>query len=551
MARLTLRDYQEECVNAHFSYFRDCPDGNPLFVVPTGGGKSLIIAEFISHVLQVQPKAKILVLTHVKELIRQNYEEFVGHWDSPVHPAGIYSAGLGRKELDASVIFAGIQSICRRAEHVGRVDVVLIDEAHLVPKKGMGRYRTFLDAVKAENPHLRVCGYTATHYRVDGGYLHEGEGRIFTDVAYDVPVDLLVNRGHLVPLVAKLPEEVIDVTGVRTKAGEFKADDLEAAVMGDPEMVTKAVEESVRRAREAGRKHWLFFACSVEHANQIVECLEGDYGVETRKVYGHTPKDERDAAVQDFRDGRFTALVNVGVLTTGFNAPRCDMMAVMRPTKSTALYVQIMGRGMRTFPGKENCLVLDFGDNVRRHGPINMVQPLQTGDGDEPPPMKMCPTCRSLILGGLRYCPECNHEFPPRESDPKHGKKASTVDPIAKIVDGKKEETVFFRTMHEHKSAKGNITLKVSYTTDCHHNRCEWVCPEFPEGSYPRKKFIKWWDLHGGSAPYPLTAKECLERERELAIPSALLLSKQDGKWYTVTGRKFTHEEVAGRWSWL
>lgn len=371
MDQLQLRDYQQECLNEHFRYFEH-NTGNPLFVVPTGGGKSLIISEFLKVIFNTWKNQKVLILTHVKELIQQNYDEFCRHWGL-LAPVGIYSAGLNRRDLHKSAIFGGIQSVFNKAEEFGKVDLILIDEAHLCPKKGQGRYRSFIEDCRQINPSLKVLGYTATPYRLDGGYLHEGEGRIFTDVAYEVFLETLIEQKHLVPLVAKRTVNAIDTSKVGTQTGDFKHNELEQAAMASG-CVEAAVKELVDRAREEKRKHWLVFGCGHDHAHDILNHLALN-GIYAQIILSTTPKDERRQIIKDAKEGKTTAIVNVSVLTTGFDWPRCDLLAVMRPTQSVSLYVQMMGRGMRTFPGKYNCIA--EGQRVltdRGLVPIELVQ---------------------------------------------------------------------------------------------------------------------------------------------------------------------------------
>ncbi|MCG8557866.1 MAG: DEAD/DEAH box helicase, partial [Proteobacteria bacterium] len=354
MSRKTPREYQEECVQAHFDWFARNSEGNPLFVVPTGAGKSLVIAEFVRRSLNAWPGCRFLVPTHVKELVQQNYDEFVGHcgdeewFDSAT--AGIYSAGIGRFDKGCAVVFCNVQSVAHKVSEIGRFDLVLVDEAHMIPKRGEGRYRTLIEDLTEVNPRLRVCGYTATHYRLDGGYLHQGDGRIFTDVAYEVRLEDLVPE-FLSPVATKLPGDgQIDATAVPKSAGDYNLRAL-GEIAENAQCVADAVDDVVRRG--ADRKAWLFFATTVRHAELIAQRLQRKHRIGCDVVLGNMPKGERRAAIEAFRDGRIRALVNVGVLTTGFNAPRCDLLAIMRPTMSAALYVQMIGRGMRLFPGKK------------------------------------------------------------------------------------------------------------------------------------------------------------------------------------------------------
>ncbi|MFD2738817.1 DEAD/DEAH box helicase [Sulfitobacter aestuarii] len=406
---LTLRPYQQAAITAIYGYFQT-HTGNPLMVIPTAGGKSLVMASFIEGVLKAWPDQRILIVTHVRELIAQNHAEMTGLW--PDAPAGIYSAGLGKREAQARILFAGIQSIHRRAAEIGHTDLVLIDEAHLIPGKSSTMYRRFLDALKAINPALKVIGLTATPFRLDCGMLHEGQNALFTDTAYEAPVRELIDAGYLSPLVSKQPATRLDVSKVGTRAGDFIARDLAAAV--DQDAITRAaVTEIIEHGRD--RKSWLAFCSGVEHARHVAEEF-GRQGISCRTIFGDTPKDERDAILAAFKRGEIRALASMGVLTTGFNAPGVDLIALLRPTQSAGLYVQMVGRGTRLAPGKENCLVLDFAGNVRRHGPIDLVRPKRPGDGSGgDPPTKVCPDCDSIIALSATECPDCGYVFPARE----------------------------------------------------------------------------------------------------------------------------------------
>ena len=215
---LTLRPYQQAAITAIYNYYEE-KQGNCCVVLPTAAGKSLVAAAFIEGVLKAWPDQRILIVTHVRELIAQNHAEMIGLW--PEAPAGIYSAGLGKREARAQILFAGIQSIHRRAQEVGHTDLVMIDEAHLIPGNSSTMYRRFLDALTRINPALKVIGLTATPFRLDSGMLHEGKDALFTDIAYEAPVRGLIDAGYLSPLVSKQPTTCLDVSKVGTRAGDF------------------------------------------------------------------------------------------------------------------------------------------------------------------------------------------------------------------------------------------------------------------------------------------------------------------------------------------
>ena len=536
---ITLRDYQQACVDAHFSYF-DNASGNPLFVLPTAAGKSHIIAAFLNKIFALWPDHRVLVVTHVKELIRQNYDRFLDHW--PTAPVGIYSAGLGRRDEDVDILFAGIQSIAHRREEVGTFDLILVDEAHLLPKKGEGRYRKYLNWMREQNPDVKVLGYTATPFRLDGGWLYEGEGRIFTDIAYEVKVDTLIAAGWLSPIRAKDPESAIDTTGVHTRKGDFVEAELEERAM-EGNLVIRTVEDMIRTARAEDRKYWLVFACTVAHAESLREAL-CERGVDARSIYGTTPKDERDATIEAFRRGEIECLVNCQVLTTGFDVPRIDLLAMVRPTQSTGLYVQMAGRSMRLSPetGKTNALLLDYGGNVSRHGPLNDIQPRQVGD-DGVAPTKTCPQCREVVPTGTMTCPDCGHEWERIERVVTHDTKASAVDPL-----GARQPKWFDVTQvdyRRHRKFDRPDSMRVDYW--CGITRIsEWVC--FEHGGYATTKAVRWWTRRAG-ADAPLTVTEALRRVQELSKPTRVKI-RHGEKYQEITdhdfARKETHDDNKG-----
>ena len=495
---LNLRPYQQAAVASIYDYFAD-RSGHPLVVIPTAGGKSIVLASFIQGVLRQWPDQRILVVTHVRELIAQNHAEMMGLW--PDAPAGIYSAGLGRRDISARVLFAGIQSIHRRAYEIQQCDLVLIDEAHLIPRASDTMYRRFLDTLSRINPALKVIGFTATPYRLDSGLLHEGEGRLFTDIAYEVSIRDLIDHGYLCPLISKMTDLKLDVGGVGSRGGEFIPGQLQAAV--DRESITTAAIDEIL-AHGEGRRSWLAFCSGVEHATHVAEALRGR-GVTCATIFGDTPSTERDRIIAAFKRGEIRALASMGVLTTGFNAPAVDLIAMLRPTKSVGLYVQMAGRGTRLAPGKENCLVLDFAGNVARHGPIDAVKPKQPADGDGVAPTKICPDCDSILAAALRECPDCGPQFPPPE-----GKVAATASTLA------------------------SLTTVRDYSCGLVRHS-EWIC--FEHTGYARQKAVDWWQRRS-SAPVPSTVAEALRATDSLAVPTAIFV-RPSGRFTEIVNHRF------------
>ncbi|WP_354689928.1 DEAD/DEAH box helicase [Lentibacter algarum] len=521
---LTLRPYQEAAISSIYGYFKT-NKGNPLVVIPTAGGKSLVMASFIEGVLKAWPDQRILIVTHVRELIAQNHAEMIGLW--PEAPAGIYSAGLGKREAQARVLFAGIQSIHRRAHEIGHTDLVLIDEAHLIPGNSSTMYRRFLDALQVINPALKVIGLTATPFRTGSGMLHEGKDVLFTDIAYEAPVRDLIDAGYLSPLVSKQPATRLDVSKVGTRAGDFIARDLAAAV--DQEATTRAaVNEIIDYGKN--RKSWLAFCSGVEHSHHVAQEFDRQ-GITCRTIFGDTPKDERDAIIAAFKRGEIRALASIGVLTTGFNAPGVDLIALLRPTKSAGLYVQMVGRGTRLAPDKENCLVLDFAENVRRHGPIDLVRPKRPGDGGGgEAPTKVCPECDSIMALSATECPDCGYVFPPREV--KIAPTAATLPVLSPKVQWLPVHGVSYS---RHDKRGGRPSMKVTYSCGLKSYN-EWVCVEHQ--GYARQKALEWWQKRAPGCPMPRTVDDAIAQAGKLTRPIAISVHPS-GRFLEISGYRF------------
>jgi DNA repair protein RadD len=404
-----LRDYQQRTIDQLYAWFEAGHAGNPCLVLPTGSGKSHIVAALCKDALQNWPETVVLMLTHVKELIEQNAEKMRQHW--PGAPMGIYSASIGKKQLGEPITFAGIQSIRTKAKQIGHVDLVIIDECHLVNHKDEGGYRQFLADLKAINPALRVIGLTATPYRLGHGLITD-KPALFDDLIEPVSIEELVFKGYLATLRSKVTRAKLDTTGVHKRGGEFIESELQAAVDTDDNN-QRVVREVIDLAGD--RKAWLVFCTGVKHAQHVAEVLR-QHGVTAECVTGETPKKERERLLAEFKAGRLRALTNANVLTTGFDYPDIDLIAMLRPTMSASLYVQMAGRGMRVKSHTDHCLVLDFAGVVATHGPITAVQPpKKAGDGNGEAPVKVCDNCGELCAIAVATCPACGHPFPEPE----------------------------------------------------------------------------------------------------------------------------------------
>ncbi|MEX0716610.1 MAG: DEAD/DEAH box helicase family protein [Planctomycetaceae bacterium] len=508
---IELRTYQTEAVQAVYDYLRD-HDDNPVVVIPTGGGKTPVIATICRDAV-AQWNGRVLILAHVKELLEQAADKL--RLVCPEVKFGIYSAGLNRRDMQAPVTIAGIQSIYKRACEFDPFDLVIVDEAHMIPPSGEGMYRQFLADARKVNPYLRVIGLTATPYRMTTGTICAPD-HFLNAVCYEVGVRELIRDGYLCPLVTKSGSSKVDTQKLHVRGGEFVAGEVEELMDAD-ELVEAACDEIVELARD--RNSVLIFAAGVQHGRHVERVMQEKHGVECGFVSGETPTPERDELLGRFRGGAagglfehkpLKFLCNVNVLTTGFDAPNIDCVVMLRPTLSPGLYYQMVGRGFRLFPDKQNCLVLDYGGNVLRHGPVDAIriEDRPTGMGGEAP-AKECPQCRSVIAAGYAACPDCGYEFPPPERQ-KHEAKASD----AGILSGQATDTEYdvldvTYSVHRKRDASDDAprTMRVDYRLGLDHWVSEWVC--FEHDGYARRKAEQWWKRRSPD-PIPNSAEEAV-----------------------------------------
>lgn len=447
---IELRPYQKRAIEELYAWFEKHA-GNPCLVLPTGAGKSHIVAAICKDALQNWPETRILMLTHVKELIEQNAEKMRQHW--PDAPLGIYSASMKQRNID-SITFGGIQSVRRKAGLLGHIDLVLVDECHLINHKEQGGYRTLLLHLKLINPAMRVIGLTATPYRLGHGMITDAPA-LFDDLIEPVTLEQLIAQGHLSLLRSKVTTSKLSVNGVNKRGGEYIESELQAAVDTDDNN-RSVVREVISLAGD--RRSWLFFCAGIKHAEHI--CAELiDQGIKAACVTSFTPKQDREQILADFKAGKLQALTNANVLTTGFDHSAIDLIAMLRPTMSPGLYVQMAGRGLRPSSGKADCLVLDFAGVVGTHGPIVAVTPpKKQGDGTGEAPVKVCDACNELCAISATVCPACGHPFP----EPKK-KKLSLYDDDIMGLDGIDMALTGWRWREHISATSGKAMLAVSY----------------------------------------------------------------------------------------
>lgn len=511
-----LRGYQRAAVDALYECWTDGKGDHPLIVAPTGSGKSVILGALCSEAVE-WPGTRVCVVTHRKELVEQDCKAIMRMTDQRV---GIYNAALGCKELHHPITVATVQSIYRQAPSADPWDIIVVDEAHLVPPESTTRYRRFLDEARLQNPKAKIVGLTATPYRMGSGRLDEGADALFDTIAYEITIGELLKAGHLCEIISRGGLKQIDTRGVHVRGGEYVAREL-ARAADDPDTTRSAVAEIVRFG--ADRKGWLIFAAGVAHAGHITDEVRS-HGIAVELVTGDTPSRERARILREYKAGRIRCLVSCEVLTTGFDAPHTDLLAMLRPTKSPVLYVQMVGRGMRPAPGKDDCLLLDFASVVQEHGPVDQVNVRRRGesDGSGEAPVKVCPECQLYVAAGALRC-ACGFEWPAREA-PELETRAFGG---AVLSHQRPQELLEVQGMRlslwePHDPTRPN-TLLVTYQCGLREVR-EWLCPEHT--GYARQLFehrcAKEWRI----TP-PGTIAEALEIADRIPVPVGILVRPQ------------------------
>jgi len=539
MKNIKLRWYQVEAIAACIDYLEENPGKHPLIVCPTGSGKSVIIAkiaEVIERIQEREPDAVILVVSHVKEIIDQDAKALEALLPGRV---GVYSSGMKRKERK-SITVAGVQSIYRKPYLFRKATHIIVDEAHLIPPDGEGMYQTLFE----ELCNAVVIGLTATPFRLGSGYLHTGNKRLFDELVYEVDIVKLIQQGYLSPLLTKGSTQELSVEGITTVAGEFNTKQMEETF--DKFEKTNAIVEEMVQYKET-RKSWLVFAIGISHAEHIAEELN-KHGVIAKAVHSKLSGEVRDRYVRQFKAGHIQALVSVATLTTGFDHPAVDMIALVRPTNSPVLHVQMIGRGLRIAEEKENCLVLDFAGNIMRLGPINDVHIAEKGKKKGVAPIKTCPSCQTHVPASARACYICGHEFK-IDTEKKLTTQAHEVEAIKTSKGPSSAWHDVTQVLYtKHFGAKGT-SLKVTY-------RCgmrmfnEWLA--IGRGGRGGYMADHWWTYRSRFAKHPeywppTDVDIALKRIKrgELNEPTRILV-EEDGKYPRIERSEFgVPEQIA------
>lgn len=602
-----LRPYQYEAVRRTVEHFR-ATDEAGVIVLPTGSGKSLVIAE-----LARIARGRVLVLAHVRELVEQNHAKYEAY----ELEADIFSAGLKRKQATRQVVFGSVQSVVRNLDAFSPTadepafTLLVIDECHRVSLEKDASYRKVIAHLRERNPRLKVLGLTATPFRLGQGFIYHrhyhgmvrgDDDCFFRDCVFEQPLRLMVRQGFL-----SEPKR-IDVAVARYDfsqlapgiGGSFKEEELNDVVQGS-RATPGIVLDIVAQARE--RLGVMVFCSTVEHAEEVTGLLpEGEAALITGTTHG----DERERLITAFKAQQLKYLVNVAVLTTGFDAPHVDMIAILRPTESVSLYQQIIGRGLRLSPGKSDCLILDYAGNPWDLYAPEVATPKPAGDTE--PVQVECPVCGnanlfwgrkdgdlviehfgrrcqglvepSALLGAaeprheaepvpgndgspvkatklvqcdFRYrakaCPQCGeaNDIAARHC---HGCQARLVDPDDKLRDALKlRDARVLRVsgwqLEETRNGRGLPRLKVTYFDEDGTDLSEWFALETaPQRHAFRLSFLARHLRAPGSDWAPKNIAEVLAGERRLKAPD-FVIGRKSGRYWQIRDKLF---DYAGRY---
>lgn len=376
--KYVLRDYQTEAVKAGIDFFRNGKKGkNEIIVMPTGSGKSLIIASIAEKLT-----GGTLVLQPSKEILEQNYRKMI-EFGVPPHRLGIYSASLNRKEA-RKITFATIGSVIRKLDQFDHVKNVIIDECHLVNAKG-GQYAQLIEHFGG-----KTLGLTATPYRlhafrdmydkpcVVAKFLTRTRPKVFDSLCHVTQVGKLYRDGFLCP-VKYVKDSGYDQTAIGLNSTGMDFDDASLKRYNETMDLVGKVATHIRENRA---NHTLVFCTFVSEADKLSKDLNA-LGISSAVISGKTPPKDREKLLEDFQAGRIKVITNVGVLTTGFDFPAIDCLILSRPTQSVALYYQMVGRGIRIHPSKKFVTVIDLCGNVDRFGSIESFEVIK-GDTRTP-----------------------------------------------------------------------------------------------------------------------------------------------------------------------
>lgn len=501
---MKLRDYQVAALDTIWEDLKT--EQNVLLRAITGSGKTCMMVKLVERVIK-EKTGNVLILVHKRELIEQFLGSFETFTKVPQNIIGVCCAGLKSKIISKRITIATIQSFYRQRQKYGGASLIVIDEAHVIPYHDRNsRYRQVIDTLRSKEPQSRILGCTSTPARLGHGYIFgkrckPGEQNLFPRENFAVGYERLKDAGHLVPLRGKVAShESIseDLSGVSIN-GDYVLSQLGEIMAKEQHVntVATAIDEYCQ-----DYKCIVVFCCTIDHAIKVHQAIP-----ESTIVHSQLTDLERQGNMDSWKSGRTRIMVSVNVLIEGFDLPRLDCLVMARPTLSSTLFLQAVGRVLRTYDGKDHGFLLDLTDNVNRFGTdldnvkVTIPKAAEKIEKKEKELIKLCPSCESEVSIYLRVC-ECGYEWPIQEII-----EATTVPDLIDVT-FKKPDPEWYEvnsmTTSIHKSRKSGKNLgriDIEYGVACKIISAWFCLPDYYSGYAVEQAKKRWKDF--SDFPFP------------------------------------------------
>lgn len=559
---MDLRPYQVECLNKVWNDIQT--KLNVMVQGPTAFGKTIAFAKICQRFIREMPQGRILILVDREILVTQSRDKLLRVAPELKDDIGICCSSVqNKKELEHKITIASRQTLINQLNYFQPVNIIILDEAHLarIPQeddteKDYDQFQTIITKLKEYNPKTRLIGFSATPYRLSQGYIYSDKNTkgclpYFPELNYSIAISELMAQGFLSPLAAKTiisDQAKNEINSCKITAGEYNLSML-ADIMSSGIHVNSAVE--AWREHASDRKKTLCFCTTIEHCEIVAKAFK-DAGIPAIAIHSKLEDDDLTEAMNSLEEGHYKIFCSVAKLTTGLDVPDIDCILALRPTKSTSLWIQIIGRGLRIAPGKTDCLCLDLSGCFNEHG-TNLDKPrvfyklTKKNDSEKKEPeAKQCPSCSAILHPACRICPDCEYVFVFQ----------TTIDQQPELRDvvigpdiRKFQVTNMTAVLnHSKKSDKDNIWVKLHFEDPEADFRSRfksvsmWLC--FPNDGYSGYAVTKGREIMAqlscgelpihnddGTTTWPESAQECLECALDMFVQPETVTVDMSGKW--------------------
>lgn len=540
-----LRPYQVSALDALHAAIQE--RDILLLQAATGAGKTVMIVRLINKYFHDHPGRNFLVVMHKKELVEQFVKSFFKFSDIPLADIGIACAGVNKTvSVGRRVTVASVQTLVNHLDKFPGADLVVVDETHRIGHDFASQYQKLMQTLRDYKPHHKVIGVTATAYRLGHGMIYgdrckPGRTNFFPELTHRVTYKELVENNHLMPLrgfITSHESITEDLKAVKV-SGDYNLGQL-----GDVMSNARHIDSAVDGYEKYGLEHnsVCVFACTIEHAELLCEAFN-KRGHRAVSIHSQLPPLVRDANLRAWQSGEVKVAVSINILVEGFDFPALSCLVFCRPTKSPTLYIQGIGRILRTSPGKKEALLIDLTDNTLEFG-LDIDNPKFTiprnadGEGGDAP-TKVCPgemndgtVCAEPVHAALKYCPVCGYEFETTEEVQAAMGEMKKVD-FNKLPDPEPYdvERVEYEA-HESRNS-GKTLIKATYFTGYLNPKFhEWICLPDNYDGFAVNQARAWWEERTNE-PFPETVEEFLFLSDTLMQPARIITVKE-GKYHRV-----------------